>query len=270
PMVSSSDFLITRRKLMRFFSCSATPSATSCASSSGRSISWILRSTFFFVILARSSLSLSTLAPLRPMITPGRAVRMITVTSPPSVLRSMSTRGMPAKPYSFFTASRIFWSSTRRGPKSFFLAYQRERQSSVTPTRKPVGRTFCPTLLLRLLLPARAQANRQVRVVLAVRIRGAASARAPALVPRPVVGLRVVDVQVVHVDRRLRLEHVAGRVADLLLLDRAVGVGDRALEDLVHEERAALVHVLELIERLRDRQVPDAVHHAAHLARRDL
>ena len=39
---------------------------------------------------------------------------------------------------------RILKSSTRRSANSCLEAYQRLRQSSMIPTRNPVGRTFCP------------------------------------------------------------------------------------------------------------------------------
>src|SRR5678815_1324487 len=67
---------------------------------------------------------------------------MITLTA--SLVRSISMRGMPDEPNSLETWSRIFLSCKSRRPKSFFVAYQRERQGSIVPRRKPVGWIFCP------------------------------------------------------------------------------------------------------------------------------
>jgi len=80
----------------------------------------------------------------------------------------------------------------------------------------------------------------------------------------------VVDVEVVDVDLGLRLDDHAGRIADALVLDGLVRVGDRALQDLVHEHGPALRHDLELVERRRHGHVADEVHDEADLARRDL
>ena len=60
------------------------------------------------------------------------------------MVRSISILGMPAKPYFFLMNARILKSSTRRSANSCLEAYQRLRQSSITPTRNPVGRTFWP------------------------------------------------------------------------------------------------------------------------------
>src|SRR5712671_643497 len=59
-------------------------------------------------------------------------------------VRSISMRGMPAEPNSLKTWSRICLSCSRNFLKSFLLAYQRERQGSMTGMRKPVGWIFCP------------------------------------------------------------------------------------------------------------------------------
>src|SRR5476651_236281 len=76
------------------------------------------------------------------MTTPGRAVMM--VTRQRLVARSIKTFGTEA-PSSFLRRkSRILRSSVRSAPKSFLLAYHFERQSLLTPTRKPIGLTFCP------------------------------------------------------------------------------------------------------------------------------
>ncbi len=139
-MVCSIARFIVRRKLERFWSCSAMSSLMSWASISGRLTSTILISIRRPVSFCSSSWSFSTSAPLRPMITPGRAVDSSTVTA--SRVRSISILGIPAKPYLFLMNLRISKSSTSRSLNSCWEAYQRLRQSSITPTRNPVGRTF--------------------------------------------------------------------------------------------------------------------------------
>ena len=73
-MAEASERFIARRKLTRFWSCSAIDWATSLASSSGRLISLMLIWTFLRVIPWISRLSASTSAPDLPMTIPGRAV----------------------------------------------------------------------------------------------------------------------------------------------------------------------------------------------------
>jgi hypothetical protein len=70
----STALRIARRNAMRFSSCMATDSAISCASSSGFWISRMLMNTSRPVFFCRSWRSLSTSAPLRPMMMPGRDV----------------------------------------------------------------------------------------------------------------------------------------------------------------------------------------------------
>src|SRR3954465_12708918 len=70
---------------------------------------------------------------------------MITLTA--SLVRSISMRGMPAEPNSFCTCLRILLSCRSRRPKSFLVAYQRERHGSMVPRRKPVGWIFCPMVV---------------------------------------------------------------------------------------------------------------------------
>ena len=70
----SIAFFIARRKETRRSSWPAIDSATSCASSSGRWISWMLMWTSRPISFCRSSRSLSTSAPRRPMMMPGREV----------------------------------------------------------------------------------------------------------------------------------------------------------------------------------------------------
>ena len=73
-IAEASDRFIARRKLTRFWSCSAIDCATSFASSSGRLISLMLMWTFFFVIAWSSRRSASTSTPDLPITIPGRAV----------------------------------------------------------------------------------------------------------------------------------------------------------------------------------------------------
>ena len=65
---------MARRKLTRFWSCSAIDCATSFASSSGRLISLMLMWTFLCVMPWISLRSASTSAPDLPITIPGRAV----------------------------------------------------------------------------------------------------------------------------------------------------------------------------------------------------
>src|SRR5689334_6585754 len=148
-------------------------------------------------------------------------------------------RGMPAEPNSLETWLRILRSCSRNFLKSFLLAYQRERQGSITGMRKPVGWIFCPMFLaavrsglalLHLLLRGRvghlAHAHRQVREALLERHRPALRTRSPAqpaVEQRAVVGAALADHQAVDVDR--------------LVL---AGVVDGAVEHLGVEARAAL------------------------------
>ena len=67
----STALRIARRNATRFSSCIATDSATSCASSSGFWISWMLMKTSRLVRFWISCFSLSTSVPLRPMMMPG-------------------------------------------------------------------------------------------------------------------------------------------------------------------------------------------------------
>ena len=91
---ASTALRMARRKAMRFSSCRATDSATSCASSSGFRISWMLMKTSLPVFFWISCLSLSTSCPLRPMMMPGREVKMLIFSL--LAARSISTRDTPA------------------------------------------------------------------------------------------------------------------------------------------------------------------------------
>src|SRR5262245_25996394 len=94
------------------------------------------------VILLSSSLILSISAPLRPMTTPGRAVKM--VIRQRVAARSIMILGTEADSSFFLRISRIFRSSVSSLPKSFLSAYHFERQSLLTATRRPIGLVFCP------------------------------------------------------------------------------------------------------------------------------
>ena len=73
-IAEASERFIARRKLTRFWSCSAIDWATSFASSSGRLISLMLMWTFLCVIACTSLRSASTSTPDLPITIPGRAV----------------------------------------------------------------------------------------------------------------------------------------------------------------------------------------------------
>src|SRR5579862_3292338 len=93
-----------------------------------------------------SSLSLSISEPLRPMTTPGRAVKI--VTRQRLVARSIKIFGTDAVSSFFFSNSRIFRSSVSNGPNSFLPANHFERQSRLTATRRPIGFVFWPILFV--------------------------------------------------------------------------------------------------------------------------
>src|SRR4029450_11724145 len=128
---------------MRRSICSATFSETNCASSSGVLISWMSILTCFpCAILEISSVIFSISAPLRPITIPGRAVKIVT-----RMLfhaRSITIFETAAYCSFFFTYFRISKSECKNAGSSWGEAYQRERQSRFTPSRKPIGLTFCP------------------------------------------------------------------------------------------------------------------------------
>ncbi len=130
----STALRIARRKATRLTSCIAIASATSWASISGLSISRMLMNTSRWVRLRISSLSRSTSTPLRPMMIPGREVRMLTFSL--LAARSISIADTPACPSRFFKLSRSLRSSCSSSAY-FFSAYQRERQVLLNPSRKP-------------------------------------------------------------------------------------------------------------------------------------
>ena len=79
-------------------------------------------------------------APFLPMITPGRAVWI--VTRHLRCGRSMMTRLMPACLHSSLMNSRILMSSSRRSPYSLVSANQRLSQVRLTWRRMPIGLTL--------------------------------------------------------------------------------------------------------------------------------
>src|SRR5438045_1536873 len=79
------------------------------------------------------------------MTTPGRAVRI--VMRQRLAARSIKIFGTEAASSFFFRRSRILRSSVRSLPNSFLPAYHFERQSLLTPTRRPIGFTFWPIQL---------------------------------------------------------------------------------------------------------------------------
>ena len=81
---------IARRKATRFCNCSAIDCATSFASSSGRLISRMLTLICFWVMRCRSRRRASTSVPDLPITMPGRAVWMLTSSSPESLRIVMS------------------------------------------------------------------------------------------------------------------------------------------------------------------------------------
>src|ERR1039457_1672947 len=81
------------------------------------------------------------------MTTPGRAVRM--VMRQRFAARSIKILGTAAASSFFFSSLRISRSSLNSLPNSFFSAYHFERQSLLTPTRRPIGFVFCPILFVR-------------------------------------------------------------------------------------------------------------------------
>src|SRR3954463_6420718 len=149
-MVDSIRIFSTRRKLARFLSCSAIASATSWAFRSGFLISiTLIGATLRWIRSSSSSRSLSTSAPLGPITSPGRAVLMVIVTS--SQVRSIMMSLTAANGGRRFNLPsmyrRTLWSSTRKLPYAALGAYHLLFQSSVIPTRKPVGLTFWPIVV---------------------------------------------------------------------------------------------------------------------------
>src|SRR5262245_45909805 len=243
---------------MRLPSCSATPSATRLASSSGRWISMIFMRTGLPVSFSRSSRNLSTLAPFLPIRMPGRAVCRNTVISSP--VRSISTFGMAANAHSLRMKRRIFWSSPRNLAKSFLVAYQRERQGSVTAMRKPVGCVFCPMVLLVVAAGGAGAGRRRLGVDdVDVDVAGAALDRhRPALRTGP--GAEAAGQQRPVLRERARDAQPVG--AHARVLQR---VGDGRRQHLVDVARGAVAVVAQVVEGLVDRAAADQREHAARL-----
>jgi hypothetical protein len=93
-MARATASFIARRNITRRSSWSAMFSATSCASRSGRRISWISTKLSLPASLTMSLLSFSISAPFLPITMPGRAVWMCTRTF--LAARSISIFGTPA------------------------------------------------------------------------------------------------------------------------------------------------------------------------------
>ncbi len=85
-------------------------------------------------------------SPLRPITTPGRAVK--TVTRARWAYRSITMSATAASFRRARTRSRITRSSFSRSPNSFFSAYQRLFHCLWTAVRNPIGLTFWPKLRL--------------------------------------------------------------------------------------------------------------------------
>ena len=114
---------------------------TITASTSGRFTSKILIWTSLPVSFFNSSLSLSTSWPPLPMMIPGRAVAIVTVTS--FSVRSMMIFEMLAFAKRTFRYLRILASSTNFSEKSL-PPNQLESQPRMMPRRFAIGLTFCP------------------------------------------------------------------------------------------------------------------------------
>ena len=168
---------------------------------------------------------------------------------------------------------RILKSSTSRSLNSCLEAYQRLRQSSMIPTRKPVGRTFWPM----------AAASSQGRVVRSGRPVASLAAGVSASTGVQ-VGQADADVRRSAADHvghapgpgHQPLEHraaVAAGVEDDQVADVAdpavLGVGHGALEHLLDHPGAAVRHVLEDVDRVVGVLAADQVEDRQELAHRD-
>src|SRR6185369_5883734 len=138
------------------------------------------------VILLSSSLSLSISAPLRPMTTPGRAVKI--VMRQRLAARSIKIFGTDADSSFFLSSVRISRSSASSLPNSFLPAYHFERQSLLTATRRPIGLVFWPILFVR-------QSDFYVATALDDRTGGTARLGSEAFDARRRAGDRFLDAQ---------------------------------------------------------------------------
>ena len=137
-MAICTDFFMARRKPMRRSSCPAMLSATSCASVSGERISWMSILTCLSPLIAETSLVMFSISePLRPMTSPGRAVKMVTrrlfQARSITIFETAAWRSLPLR-YSRILRSACRWSAnSRRG------AYHFDPQSREMGRRKPIG-----------------------------------------------------------------------------------------------------------------------------------
>ena len=129
---------IARRNATRLSSCSATDSATSCASSSGFWTSWMLMKTSRSVRFWRSSFSFSTSAPFRPMMMPGREVWMLTFRLAARSISIFARR----RARTFFRYLRS--AGLRAGARVVLVREPARMPGRGEPSRKPIGLTFCP------------------------------------------------------------------------------------------------------------------------------
>src|SRR5688572_17386985 len=218
---------MARRNMMRFSSCCAIESAISCASVSGLRISSMFTCTCCTPMMRRSSaLSDSISSPFLPITTPGRAEKMVMRASLAG--RSMSTRPTEACASFFFRKVRTFTSSASIPAKARLFPYHLELQLRFTASRKPIGLIFCPMVLVP---------DRDVDV--AGMPEHARAATFGARMEAPLEGTTL-DVDLFH------LEGVDIRAVVVL------GIGDRRLEQLLHQRRAALGREREDADRLVD------------------
>src|ERR1700738_550354 len=276
---------------MRRSICSATFSATNCASNSGVLISWMsILICLPCAIFAISSVIFSISAPLRPITMPGRAVKIVTRIE--FHARSITIFETAANWSFFFTYARISRSLCKNAGSSCGDAYQRERQSRFTPRRKPIGLTFCP---IKLFLRLRFAALLRLRL-----LRGCSTARFPlrgflvrfALrLPRlacfdwDFVGQNNPDVAGsfqnaggAFTPPRHHPLHRRAFAYDRFLHDEAIDfqvrivlrVGDRAFQRFANEERRFFRRKSEQVERCRNRQALNLTRDFAHLEGRNL
>ncbi len=137
---------MARRNMIRFSSCWAIESATSCASISGLRISSMLRPTSVPIILRRLARSVSMSSPFLPMTTPGRALWIVMRAF--FAGRSMVILPTEACDSFFFRYSRTLTSSLSVGAKCLLFAYHLDDQLRLTERRKPVGLIFWPMTIL--------------------------------------------------------------------------------------------------------------------------
>ena len=139
-MADCTARFMARRNATRRSSCCAIDSATSVASISGLRTSTMLMVTSALVMLVTSLRSFSMSAPFLPITTPGRAEWMVTRHF--RCGRSMTIFDTAACFSCFISASRIAMSSCMSFAYSPLLAYQRESQVRLMPSRRPIGLTF--------------------------------------------------------------------------------------------------------------------------------